>query len=209
MLNDLEQKYQQLITSKKWEGVGHIGVAQDKSTFKASLGDNEEDSFGYAAYVKQAKLKCLLYKEWAKAQTCHHCGKPGHVHPICKKYLEEVANGTIKPVPRTPKVVAHCVKFDRNPKHKALLLEFAAFANICNDIDEMIDDGEGDQIKDDKNNTGDNKDLQAFLGMMGSLKELAAASLVATISISFSSKTGCSHKQERPSRNHTWSADSS
>jgi hypothetical protein len=128
MLDELEQKYQQLITSKKWEGVGLIGMAQDKSMFNASLGDNEEDYFGYAAYVKQAKLKWLPYKEWAKAQTCHHCGKPGHVHPTCKKYLEEVANGTIKPVPKTPKVIAHHGKFDRNPKLKALLLAFAAFA---------------------------------------------------------------------------------
>jgi hypothetical protein len=66
MLDDLKQKYQQLITSKKWEGVGHIRMAQDKSMFKASLGDNEEDSFSYAAYDKQTKLKWLLYNEWAK-----------------------------------------------------------------------------------------------------------------------------------------------
>ena len=137
MLDDLEQKYQQLITSKKWEGVGHIGMAQDKSTFKASLGDNKDDSFGYATYVKQAKLKWLPYDEWAKAQTCHHCGKPGHVRPTCKKYLEEVANGTIKPVPYTPKVVAHCGKFDRNPKFKALLSAFAMFTTDCDDIYEV------------------------------------------------------------------------
>jgi hypothetical protein len=63
MLNDLEQKRQQLITSKKWEGVGHIEMAKDKSTFKASLGVNKEDSFGYATYVKQDKLKRLWYKD--------------------------------------------------------------------------------------------------------------------------------------------------
>jgi hypothetical protein len=171
MLDDLKQKYQQLITSKKWEGVGHIGMAQDKFTFNASLGVNEEDFFGYAAYVKQAKLKWLLYEEWAKAQTCHHCGKPGHVHPTCKKYHEGVANGTNKPVPCTPKFVVHHGKFDRNPKLKALLSAFAVFATDCNDINEVIDDGEGDQIEDDENNAGDNEDLQAFLGMMGSLKE--------------------------------------
>jgi hypothetical protein len=141
MLDDLKQKYQQLVTSKKWEGVGHIRMAQDKSTFKASLGDNEEDSFGYATYVKQAKLKWLLYEEWAKAQTCHHCGKPGHVHPTCKKHLEGVAkNGTIKPVPCTPKSVAHCGKFDRNPKLKALISAVAMFATDCNHINKVIDD---------------------------------------------------------------------
>ncbi len=66
MLDDLEQKYQQLITSTKWEGLGHIGMAQDNFTFKASLGDNKEDSFGYSTYVKQAKLKQLPYKTMHK-----------------------------------------------------------------------------------------------------------------------------------------------
>jgi hypothetical protein len=58
MLDDLEQKYQQLITSKKWGGIGHIGMVQDKSTFKANIdNDNKDNAFSYAAYVKQAKLK--------------------------------------------------------------------------------------------------------------------------------------------------------
>jgi hypothetical protein len=35
----------------------------------------------------------------------------------------------------------------------------------------VIDDGEGDHIEEDENNTNDNEDLQAFLGMMGSLKK--------------------------------------
>jgi hypothetical protein len=35
----------------------------------------------------------------------------------------------------------------------------------------VIDDGEGHRIEDDENNASDNEDLQAFLGMMGSLKE--------------------------------------
>jgi hypothetical protein len=42
MLNDLEQKYQQLITAKKWEGVGHIGetLTQD-SSFNAAVEQEE------------------------------------------------------------------------------------------------------------------------------------------------------------------------
>ena len=58
-----------------------------------------------------------------------------------------------------------------NPELKALLLAFAAFATDWDAIDEIIDDGEGDQIEDNENKTDDNEDLQAFLGMMGSLKE--------------------------------------
>jgi hypothetical protein len=140
MLDDLKQKYQQLITSKKWEGLGHIGMAQDKSTFKASLEDNKEGAFGYAACVKHAKLKRNPYDELAKAQTCHHCGKLGHVHLNCKKYFDGVANGTIKPVPCTPKGVVPCGKFYKHPKLKALLSAFATFATDCDDINEEIDD---------------------------------------------------------------------
>ncbi len=64
----------------------------------------------------------------------------------------------------------HVAYFGRS-NMKALFLAFAGFATDYNDINEVIDDGEGDQIKDDENNAGDNEGLQAFLGMMGSLKE--------------------------------------
>jgi hypothetical protein len=38
MLNGLEQKYQQLITAKKWEGVGHIGdTLTQNSSFNAAI----------------------------------------------------------------------------------------------------------------------------------------------------------------------------
>jgi hypothetical protein len=38
MLNDLEQNYQQLISAKKWEGVGHAGMAaSSKSVFQCIL----------------------------------------------------------------------------------------------------------------------------------------------------------------------------
>jgi hypothetical protein len=56
-------------------------------------------------------------------------------------------------------------------KLKAFLSAFVTSATDCNDIDKVIDDGEGDQIKDNENNAGDNKDLHAFVGMLCSLKE--------------------------------------
>jgi hypothetical protein len=41
-LDDLEQKYQQLITAKNWEGVGHVGMDNhNKSTFNTTA--NQED----------------------------------------------------------------------------------------------------------------------------------------------------------------------
>jgi hypothetical protein len=42
MLDDLKQKYQQLITAKKWEGVGCSGMIQGKLPFKAATIDNDD-----------------------------------------------------------------------------------------------------------------------------------------------------------------------
>jgi hypothetical protein len=42
MLDDLEQKYQQLITAKKWEGIGHVGMNHNnKSSYSATQDDEE------------------------------------------------------------------------------------------------------------------------------------------------------------------------
>ncbi len=95
MLNNLEQKYQQLITAKKWEGVGHIGETLTQiSSFNAAV-EQEGMEQSYAAYVKSKS--CLPFEEWAKTHICHHCGKKGHVCPLCRQYLAEKANGTLPP----------------------------------------------------------------------------------------------------------------
>ncbi len=76
MLNNLEQKYQQLITAKKWEGVGHIGeTLTQNSSFNAAV-EQEGMEQSYAANVKSKSH--LQFEEWAKTQICHHCGKRGH-----------------------------------------------------------------------------------------------------------------------------------
>ncbi len=52
MLDDLEQKYQQLITAMKWEEVGHTGMEKSgKSAFSASP-DHKDEAELYAAYIK-------------------------------------------------------------------------------------------------------------------------------------------------------------
>ncbi len=85
MLDNLEKKYQQIITAKKWEGVGHIGeTLTQNSSFNATI-EQEGMEQSYAAYVK-SKF-CLPFKEWAKTKICHHCGKKGHVCPLCRQYL--------------------------------------------------------------------------------------------------------------------------
>jgi hypothetical protein len=75
MLDDLEQKYQQLITAKKWEGVGHLGMIQGKSSFKAANIVNDDNA---TANVNLAKQR-ILYEDWENLQKCHHCGARGHV----------------------------------------------------------------------------------------------------------------------------------
>ena len=88
MLDDLEQKYQQRITTKKWEGVGHVEMDNhNKSAFNATA--NQEDEVqSYAAYVNnKANQGFLKFDIWTKLQTCHHCGNKGHVFPNCQKYM--------------------------------------------------------------------------------------------------------------------------
>ncbi len=77
MLDDLEQKYQQLITAKKWEGVGHSGMIQGKSSFKGATMVNYDD---VTANINLAKQR-ISYEDWAKLQKCHHCSARGHVRP--------------------------------------------------------------------------------------------------------------------------------
>jgi hypothetical protein len=81
MLDDLEQKYQQLITAKKWEGIGHVGMNHNnKSSYNITQDDEE---WGYAAYARNNKSRkgFLAFEEWAKLQKCNFCGTQGHVHP--------------------------------------------------------------------------------------------------------------------------------
>jgi hypothetical protein len=139
MLNNLEQKYQQLITAKKWEGFGHIveTLTQNSSLNTAIQHKGMEQS--YAAYVKSKSR--LPFEEWAETQICHHHCKKDHVCPLCRQYLAEKANGTLPPLgakqfgkpavndkPAFNKEKRQD-KFNKDPKLKALLSAFAAFTS--------------------------------------------------------------------------------
>jgi hypothetical protein len=92
-LNDLENKYQELIGGKKLAGVGHTGLLQG-SLFKISTEDPEQEMLNACAY---AALKRIPFHEWCKNYaTCHHCGKKGHIRPDCKLFKADVAAGKIK-----------------------------------------------------------------------------------------------------------------
>ena len=181
-LDNLKQNYQQLITAKKWEVVGHVGMdAHKKSSFSATVAQEDDNESCFAAYLKRKPRVTL--KEWAKLQTCNHCGVNGQVRPQCKKFLADKASGKVLSLTidkRSPapgdccKNIRHN-KFNKDPKLKALLSAFAAFtADYV--VDNDIEDNNENTVEDDnkatiKNKDNDHDDVNAFLGMFGSLKE--------------------------------------
>jgi hypothetical protein len=102
--------------------------------------------------------------------------------PLCRQYLAEKANGTLPPLGAKqfgkPAVNGkpafnkekHQDKFDKDPKLNALLSAFAAFTT-----DYIANSQEVSEASDNNNieegNESNEDDLQAFLGMVGSLKE--------------------------------------
>ncbi len=182
MLDDLEQKYQQLITAKKWEGIAHIGMnSNNKSSFNAMANqDNEEHSY---AYVKKYKSRIFLaFKEWAKLQKCNYCWNQGHVRPQCRKYLADKEKGT-SPPPVDKRNSNNKLffnkdncreKFNKDPKLKALLSAFTAFTNdYISESQPKPNKKEDDdqQENSDSNEVNNDDDVNAFLGMFGALKE--------------------------------------
>jgi hypothetical protein len=180
-LDDLKQKYQQLITAKKWEGVGHVGMDKhNKSAFNASANQDDEAQ-SYAAYIKnKANQGFLKFDEWAKLQTCHHCGNKGHVCPSCRKYLAEKANGTLNPPGKKhltrPAPALHkdcCEKLQKDPKLKTLLSTFSAFTTkyLADSQPKASETANGDDHDNLARGTKDEDEVNAFLGMVGALKE--------------------------------------
>ncbi len=139
MLNDLEQKYQQLITAKN----GRVLVTLVRlllRTLLSTLPLNTKEWNKAIQLMSKASLVFQL-KNRPKMQIYHHCGKKGHVRPLCTQYLAEKANGTLPP-PGAKQFGKPAVngkpafnkekcrdKFDKDPKLKALLSAFAAFTS--------------------------------------------------------------------------------
>jgi hypothetical protein len=181
MLDDLEQKYQQLIMAKKWEGISHVRMNNtNKFSFNAMANQDDEEQ-GYAAYVKKTKSpQFLAFEEWAKLQKFNYCGNQGYVRPQCKNYLADKENNTSPPSvdnhnnkPFFNKDNRH-EKLKKDSKLKALLSAFAAFTNdYISESQSETDKKEDDyqQENSDINKVNDNDDVNAFLGMFGALKE--------------------------------------
>ena len=103
----------------------------NKTAFNAT-NDHGDEAQSYAAYIKNKAHKGFLpFDDWAKLQTCHHCGNEGHVCPRCHKYLAAKANGTLTPSSEKQRHMPASAppkdcrdKLQKDPKLKALLSAF-------------------------------------------------------------------------------------
>ena len=180
LLTDLENAYLELVGGQLWEGVGHPGLDQYNSSFKAIAAKPQE----------QKNLKDgLPWDEWVKKYAkCNHCGEIGHIRPTCSKYLAAIESGQIKrpdkkasrDLGRRPKTRegAHTPRRDflKDPKARAFL---SAFKSMMFDSDDSGDEGgnnDKEATQEDHNDAedahdDDDDDLQGFLSMIGSLKD--------------------------------------
>ncbi len=175
ILNDLETIYLDLVGGKLWGGVI---ASPTRSSFLANYNNNEEIKKAMA----MAAMKKLPFDEWVKLHaTCHHCGKKGHIHPHCPKYIKQVKSSQIKippkqhPSPRGPYAArppgrpAAQRPYIKDPKAKAF---FSAFQVLFTKEDK--EEEEDTERNDDVDATDDNKDaedMRNFFSMVGSIKE--------------------------------------
>jgi hypothetical protein len=180
LLTDLENAYLELVGGQLWEGVGHPGLDQYNSSFKAIAGKPQE----------QKNLRDgLPWEEWVKKYAkCNHCGEIGHIRPTCSKYLAAIESGQIKrpdkkasrDLGRRPKTRegAHTPRRDflNDPKARSFL---SAVKSMMFDSDDSGDESDNNNKEatqedhDDSENAhaDDDDDLQGFLSMIGSLKD--------------------------------------
>jgi hypothetical protein len=90
ILSDLEVKYLELLGAKKWKGVG-MNIKHEVSAFTNQAFTCNE----YPAYVVDAGKNALPFLEWVKTAKCHHCGKTGHIRPMCPQYLDDIKTGKV------------------------------------------------------------------------------------------------------------------
>jgi hypothetical protein len=170
VLNNLETSHLDLVGGKLWEGVI---ASPTGASFLANYINNDEIEKAMAL----AAMKKLPFDEWVS----HHCGKKGHIHPHCPKYIEQVKSGQIKiptkqrPSPRGP-CAAHPPgrptaqrPYIKDPKAKAFLSAFQAL--FTKEDKEEEEDTERNNNVNATDNNKDKEDMHNFFSMVGSLKE--------------------------------------
>jgi hypothetical protein len=188
ILSDLEVKYLELLGAKKWKGVG-VNIKHEVSAYTNQAFTCDE----YHAYVVDAGKNALPFLEWVKTAKCHHCGKTGHIRPMCPQYIDDIKTGkVVRPpfrrsrLPRRPpgkgpkggnEPPGGAPKASYKEKHH----KFRALLSKMSNLLESSDDG-SDEDHDNDNNAGgedqhdyadDNVDgaSSAFFSSLGLSKE--------------------------------------
>ena len=160
ILSDLEVKYLELLGAKKWKGVG-VNIKHEVSTYTNQAFTCDE----YHAYVVDAGKNALPFLEWVKTAKCHHCGKTGHIRPMCPQYIDDIKTGkVVRPpfrrsrLPRRPpgkgpkggnEPPGGAPKASYKEKHH----KFRALLSKMSNLLESSDDG-SDEDHDNDNNAG-------------------------------------------------------
>ena len=186
ILSDLEVKYLELLGAKKWKGVG-VNIKHEVSAYNAFTCDE------YRAYVADAGKNALPFLEWVKTAKCHHCGKTGHIRPMCPQYLDDIKTGKVvrppfrrsclpcRPPGKGPKggneppggaTKAHLKDKDR--KFRALLSKMADLMESSDDESDEDQENDNNADADDQADGADDEvedASSAFFSSLGLSKE--------------------------------------
>ena len=102
VLDNLNELYIGLHTERMWAGAGHearafsilpsVDTSCTPSVPAFNMSTVLQDhlstftTFDAAEIYAAGKGLHLSHEEWAKLQTCHHCGECGHIQPNCPKW---------------------------------------------------------------------------------------------------------------------------
>jgi hypothetical protein len=74
----------------KWKDVG-VNIKHEVSAYTNQAFTCDE----YHAYVVDAGKNTLPFLEWVKTAKCQHCGKTGHIRPMCPQYIDDIKTGKV------------------------------------------------------------------------------------------------------------------
>jgi hypothetical protein len=186
ILSDLEVKYLELLGAKKWKGVG-VDIKHEVSAYNAFTCDE------YRAYVVEAGKNAQPFLEWVKTAKCHHCGKTGHIRPMCPQYLDDIKTGKVvrppfrrnrlprRPPGKGPKGTheppggpTKAPFKDKNHKFRALLSKMSELMESSDDESDEEQENDVNADVDDQNDDADDEveDVSsAFFSSLGLSKE--------------------------------------
>ena len=114
VLDNLNELYIGIYAECMWAGTGHEARAFSILPLGDTSGTSPVPMAGMSTVLQDqlstftvfdaveiyaaCKGLCLSHEEWAKLQTCHHCGECGHIRPNCPKW---------KALPREDRHIPH------------------------------------------------------------------------------------------------------